>query len=62
MILDKGPRTITPQMELQSEDFTHDVIIKMNGDFKGLADRLRYLNALKDRLNENRWRGNDGLS
>lgn len=30
----------------------HDVRIKINGDFEGLADRLRYLNALKDRLNE----------
>ena len=52
MILDKGPWNITPQMELQSDDFTHDVTIKMNGDFEGLADRLRYLNALKDKLNE----------
>lgn len=52
MILDNGPWKITPQMELQSDDLKHDVTIKMNGDFKGLADRLRYLNALKDRLNE----------
>ena len=52
MILDKGPWQITPQMELQSDDLKHDVTIKMNGDFEGLADRLRYLNALKHRLNE----------
>lgn len=52
MILDSGPWKITPLMEIQSDDLTHDVTIKMNGDFEGLADRLRYLNALKDRLNE----------
>ena len=52
MIVDKGPWNITTNMELQSDDFMHDVRIKINGDFEGLADRLRYLNALKDRLNE----------
>ena len=52
MIVDKGPWNISTNMELQSDDFTHDVRIKINGDFEGLADRLRYLNALKDRLNE----------
>lgn len=57
MILDRGRWHITPEMSLQSEDLTHDVTIRMNGDFKGLADRLRYLNALKDRLNEKPLKG-----
>lgn len=59
MILDRGRWHITPEMLLQSEDLTHDVTIRMNGDFDGLADRLRYLNALKDRLNERPLESND---
>lgn len=51
MILDRGPWSITTNMELQSDDFQHDVIIKVTGDFAGLDDRLTYLNALKDLLN-----------
>ncbi len=57
MILDKGPWGITTNMELQSDDFLHDVRIKIDGDFDGLADRLRYLNALKERLNEKPLKG-----
>lgn len=50
--LDKGPWTIlAPGKSLNSEDFTYDARINIDGDFGDPEIRGRYLIALRDRLN-----------
>lgn len=55
--LDKGPWSVvtTPLPEegtyLESDDFTHDVRLKISGDFGNIADRERYAFALAEALN-----------
>lgn len=55
--LDKGPWSVvtTPPPEigtyLESDDFTHDVRLKISGDFASVADRELYAFALAEALN-----------
>lgn len=55
--LDKGPWRVvtTPPPEtatyLESDDFTHDVRLKIAGDFATVADRELYAFALAEALN-----------
>jgi len=56
--MDKGPWRVvtTPPPEtgtyLESDDFTHDVRMKVQGDFATVADRELYALALAEALNE----------
>ncbi len=55
--LDKGPWSVvtTPPPEtatyLESDDFTHDVRMRVSGDFATVADRELYALALAEALN-----------
>ena len=52
---DKGPWkvvTVGPNYaDIYSDDFTHDVRISINGDFKDMEQRLKYAEALAATLN-----------
>jgi hypothetical protein len=41
----------TPRVVLQSDDFTHDVALVINGDFRDTAQKVRYAQLLADRMN-----------
>ena len=54
-IFDKGPWKVLAvgpnYADISSDDFTHDVQISINGDFRDLKQRLKYAEALAETLN-----------
>lgn len=54
---DYGPwysgKTSDGRVFVQSEDFTHDVRLYIDGDFAGIEDKLLYAEDIKKRLNTN---------
>lgn len=40
-----------PRVVLCSDDFTHDASLDINGDFRDLAQKIRYAKRLADRMN-----------
>ena len=56
MIQEKGPwRVITSNedksISIQSNDFTHDVMLIVDGDFKDFEQKLEYTGEIAKRLN-----------
>lgn len=50
---DKGPWTVSDNGKiLYSEDFTHDVVLKIHGDFYGDEQRKRYADNIAAKLNQ----------
>lgn len=50
--MDKGPWTIDDDARcLRSDDFTHDVVLKISGDFSDDGERRRYAEELCSKLN-----------
>lgn len=47
----RGDDDADDRVYLQSEDFTHDVRLYVDGDFAGVEDRLAYAEALAARMN-----------
>lgn len=45
---------LTAQIYLQSDDFTHDVMLKIDGDFTNSDEKMEYARYLADRLNGTR--------
>lgn len=39
------------QVVVQSSDFTHDVALKVAGDFRSYAQKIEYAQEIADRLN-----------
>ena len=51
---DKGPWVVSPDgSSIDSEDFTHDVRLKVTGDFFNSEQRKRYADNLAVKLNNN---------
>ena len=53
-ISEKGPwKAVTwnGKIALMSDDFTHDVVLYITGDFYDDAQKLRYADLLADRMN-----------
>lgn len=48
---DEGQRGALPRVDLQSDDFKHDVALVITGDFCSLEQKKRYAYALADRMN-----------
>lgn len=49
---DKGPWTASPDgRTIQSEDFTHDVTLRVSGDFADDTQRQQYSERLAEKLN-----------
>lgn len=56
-ILDRGPWGVRTDpasgwVAVFSDDFTHDVLMKITGDFGSYAERVEYAEALVRRLNQ----------
>jgi len=54
MFSDKGPWSV-PDMTglvIESDDFTHDVILRIHGDFESDEQRYAYAHGLADVLNK----------
>lgn len=54
MFSDKGPWTVcNPEgYAIESDDFTHDVILRIHGDFESDEQRRAYAQGLADILNK----------
>jgi len=56
-MIDKGEWSVDGGIKnayLQSDDFTHDVILRVYGDFGSEQEKIEYLKDIIFRLNKNR--------
>lgn len=53
VVYDKGPWFVTDTHNVSSEDFTHDVILTISGDFESSWQKREYAEALCEVLNKN---------
>ena len=49
--MDKGPWRVINKNAIISDDFTHDVILRITGDFANSDEKLKYAKWLVNRLN-----------
>ena len=50
-LFDSGPWSAVGD-RVYSSDFTHDVVLRISGDFKNVGQRNQYARALADTLNK----------
>jgi hypothetical protein len=64
--MDKGPWTVSAgkcadgyeKVFICSDDFTHDVSLRVLGDFRSLSEKKKYAQAIADVLNDAAKEGN----
>lgn len=57
VIIDKGPWRVSfdedkDDIDIMSDDFTHDVMFTIDGDFKDLDEKRKYAENIVRRLNK----------